>query len=111
VRLDEQRLHDILEAIEAINRYAILGKEEFERNELIQVWCIRHLEIIGESATKLSEEIRNKTLHLPWRQMIGMRNILIHGYFDVNTNQVWNVVANELEKLRVEILKLLNGNY
>lgn len=40
--------------------------------------------------------------------MIGMRNILIHGYFDVNINQVWNVVVNELEKLRVEILKLLN---
>ncbi len=43
MRLDEQRLHDILEAIEAINRYAILGKEEFERNELIQVWCIRQI--------------------------------------------------------------------
>jgi len=58
MRLAQEWLHDILEAIEAINRYAAQGKAEFDRNELIQVWCIRHLEIIGEAAAKLSEATR-----------------------------------------------------
>jgi uncharacterized protein with HEPN domain len=107
MRLDQERLYDILEAIEAINRYTIQGKEEFDQNELIQVWCLRHLEIIGEAAVKLSEETRNKIPDVPWRQMIGMRNILIHGYFNVNWNQVWHVVANDLEPLREKIVSFL----
>jgi uncharacterized protein with HEPN domain len=107
MRLDQDRLYDILEAIEAINRYALKGKAEFDRNELVQVWCLKHLEIIGEAAAKLSEKIRIQNSNIPWRQIIGMRNVLIHGYFDVNWNQVWNVVANELDPLHREVKELL----
>jgi uncharacterized protein with HEPN domain len=110
MRLDQERLHDILEAIAAINRYAIQGKAEFDHNELIQVWCLRHLEIIGEAAVRLSEETRNKMPNIPWRQLIGMRNILIHGYFDVNWNQVWNVVANDLDILHNTITEFLESD-
>lgn len=106
MRLDQERLHDILEAIVAIRRYAH-KKEEFDQNELIQVWCLRHLEIIGEAAVKLSVETRDKMPTIPWRQLVGMRNILIHGYFDVNWNQVWNVVANDLDALYETITKFL----
>jgi uncharacterized protein with HEPN domain len=48
VRLDRERLQDILEAIEAIERYTSAGREEFDRNELVRVWCLHHIEIIGE---------------------------------------------------------------
>lgn len=110
MRLDQERLHDILEAITAINRYAIQGKTEFDHNELIQVWCLRHLEIIGEATVRLSEKTRNEMPNIPWRQLIGMRNILIHGYFDVNWNQVWNVVANDLDILHNTIMEFLESN-
>jgi uncharacterized protein with HEPN domain len=68
------------------------------------------LKIIGEAVVKLPEEIRNKAPDIPWRQIIGMRNILIHGYFDVNWDQVWHVVANDLEPLRGKIIKLLESD-
>ncbi len=107
MRFDQDRLYDILETIEAINRYALKGKAEFDRNELVQVWCLKHLEIIGEAVAKLSEKIRTQNPNIPWCQIIGMRNVPIHGYFDVNWNQVWNVVANELDPLHREVKKLL----
>jgi uncharacterized protein with HEPN domain len=108
MRLDQQRLYDIIEAITAVHRYSVQGKETFDQNELIQVWCLRHLEIIGEAAAKLSEETRNQLPNIPWRQLIGMRNILIHGYFDVNWNQVWNVVVHDLKPLQDTIEKFLS---
>ena len=59
----------------------------------MQIWCLKHLEIIGEAAARLTEATRAQNPTIPWRQIVGMRNILIHGYFDVNWNQVWNVVS------------------
>lgn len=109
MRLDQDRLSDILEAIDAINRYASKGKEEFEQNELVQIWCLKHLEIIGEAAARLTEATRAQNPTIPWRQIVGMRNILIHGYFEVNWNQVWNVVANELEPLHLSCQAKLDG--
>jgi uncharacterized protein with HEPN domain len=56
---DKERLHDILEATHAVERYASAAKAEFDRNELVRVWCLRHLRIIGEAACKLSDETRH----------------------------------------------------
>ena len=56
MRLDRERLQDILEAIAAIGRYMPLSREEFDRNELVRVWYLRHIEIIGEAAANISDE-------------------------------------------------------
>ena len=78
MRLDRDRLEDVLEAIEALERYLTASWEEFECNELVRVWCLRHIEIIGEASAKLTQETREQSPQVPWKQIVGMRNSLIH---------------------------------
>jgi uncharacterized protein with HEPN domain len=107
MRLDEERLEDILEAIDNIKRHLPETWEAFDRNELVRVWCLRHIEIIGEAAAKLSQEARDQAPDVPWKPIIGMRNTLIHAYFDVNWWRVWEVVAKELQPLEAGVRRLL----
>lgn len=84
MRDDRQRILDILEAIEKIEKYTGGGQAAFERDELVQIWVIYHLQIIGEAASKISDDVRGEYSGVPWRKMIGMRNLLVHGYFGVD---------------------------
>lgn len=107
MRGDAERLHDILDAIEAISRYTASGRERFDADELVRVWCARHLEVIGESVGGLSEDLRAGFPAAPWRQIIGMRNVLIHAYFDVDWEEVWGVVARDLTPLETLVRSIL----
>lgn len=107
MRLDKDRLLDILEAIANIERYLPSSWESFDQNELVRVWCLRHLEIIGEAASKLSPQLRTEAPDIPWKPIIGMRNALVHAYFDVNWRRVWEVVARDLLPLKARIEALL----
>ncbi len=78
MRRDRQRLEDILEAIERIEKYASGGRESFDRDELVQTWIVHHLQIIGEAARGLSDEFRSAHPDVPWAQIAAMRNILVH---------------------------------
>lgn len=109
MRGDDDRLHDIIDAIEAIRRYTAGGRERFDGDELVRVWCVRHLEVIGESVAGLSGELRSAFPDAPWRQVIGMRNVLIHAYFDVDWDEVWNVVARDLAALDTLVRSILAG--
>ena len=71
MRDPKERLQDVLEAIEHIERYAAYGREEFERSELIQSWSIRHLQIIGEAARALPSEVKEKATSVPWLKIVG----------------------------------------
>jgi uncharacterized protein with HEPN domain len=103
VRSDLDRVRDILEAIERIERHTGAGREAFDNDELIQVWVVRHLQIIGGAASRLSQDARDQHPAVPWRKIIGMRHILVHGYFEVDLNLVWSVVDHELTALRSAI--------
>lgn len=85
MRDDRVRLMDMLEAIERIEKYAQSGQTEFLRNELIQNWIIHHLQILGEAAFKVSKDFQQMYPSLPWSNMTGMRHILVHNYFEINT--------------------------
>jgi uncharacterized protein with HEPN domain len=98
MRLDRERLLDIIEAIEAIERYLPRNKQEFDANELVRVWCLRHIEIIGEAAAKLPRKCETKR-RTPWKQIVGMRNTLIHAYFDVDWNEVWAAISRDIQPL------------
>jgi len=100
MRDDSERLRDIMEAIERIEVYAARGREVFEHDELIQTWVVHHLQIIGEAARGLSDEFRASHEVIPWREIITMRNILVHDYFHVNTTEVWNTVERDLPGLK-----------
>lgn len=70
---------------------------------MIQSWIIRHLQIIGEAARALSETIQQSHPEIPWSKVIGMRNILVHDYFGIDKDIVWNVIEHELPKLKPQI--------
>ena len=76
MRADRDRLADVLEAIERIERHTSTGREAFDTDELVQVWVVRHLQIIGEAVGHLSEDVRARYPDVPWRSIIGMRHVL-----------------------------------
>jgi uncharacterized protein with HEPN domain len=89
MRDSKERLRDILEAIDRVERYAEKGRREFESNELIQTWFVHHLQIIGEAARSLPAEVRHRAPDIPWKEIIGMRHILVHHYSGISTGVVW----------------------
>lgn len=109
MRSDAERLRDIHEAIELIEKYSIQGRPAFERDELIQTWIVHHLQIIGEAARGLAEEFRDDHSEVPWKQIIGMRNILVHQYFGIDVPVVWSVVENDLQPLKENVEGILDS--
>jgi uncharacterized protein with HEPN domain len=105
----KERLRDILDAIAAIGRYRDRDKAAFERDELLQVWFLRHLQIIGEAARALPEDIRALAPQISWSEIIGMRNILVHGYFDIDTDIVWGAATRDVPALKPAVEQLLNA--
>ncbi|MDJ0648460.1 MAG: DUF86 domain-containing protein [Xenococcaceae cyanobacterium MO_188.B19] len=93
MRDNRERLKDILEAIDGIEKYANRGKQVFEQDELIQIWIIHHLQIIGEASAAMSQSFIANYPEIPWQDMSDFRNVLVHEYFRVDTEIVWNVVV------------------
>jgi uncharacterized protein with HEPN domain len=107
MRADRDLLADMLEAIGRIERYAARGREAFLNDELIQVWIIHHMQTIGEAARRLSRGLQAEHHAIPWSEIIAMRNILVHDYFGVDTDEIWSAVENDLPKLRRQIESIL----
>ena len=107
MRDDAERLRDILEAVARIERHTLGGRAAFEQDELIQTWVVHHLQIIGEACRALSDDFRKQHPDVPWSQIIGMRNILVHHYFGIDVPVVWNVVERDLPDLKQKVSALL----
>jgi len=108
MRDDRERLLDIQQAIERIERYAVRGRTAFERDELIQNWMVSHLQVIGEASRAISAELRAQYPQVPWRAIIGMRNILVHHYFGIDLDIVWNAVEHNLPDLKRAVAVMLD---
>ena len=107
MRAPTERLRDMLEAIEHIERYTAQGRSTFDQDELIQNWVVRHLQIIGEAANALPEAIRALDTSVPWRNIIGMRHVLVHNYFVVDLDVTWDVVVRHVPHLKRAVSALL----
>lgn len=107
MRNPREHLKDILEAIAAIERYAGRGRKAFLGDELIQVWVFHHLQIIGEAAAQLGREFHARHADVPWPQIVAMRNVLVHEYFGVDLDRVWQTVEHDLPALKPEVERLL----
>ena len=107
MRDDRERLLDILEAIERVETYGTRGRKAFEQDELVQVWIVHHLQIIGEAARKLTEALRSRHPEISWAQIIAMRHILVHDYFRVDEEEVWVAVERDLPHLKSKIQAIL----
>lgn len=108
MRVDRERLLDIQEAIGRIEKYSVRGREAFEQDDLIQTWVLHHLQIIGEAVRALSTETTQKHSEIAWKRIVGMRDILVHNYFNIDTAIVWAVIENDLPVLKQQIAELLD---
>lgn len=109
MRDDRARLEDMLRAIESIFAKTTGGKAAFEADEMLQVWALHHLQIVGEAARCLSAEFKQVHPDEVWSKAIGMRHILVHHYFDIDGDQVWRVIEIDLPPLRARVLSLLSA--
>ena len=107
MRDDLERLRDILEAIDRIERYSVRGEETFRSDELIQNWMIRNIQVIGEAARSLSQDFRDRTPPIPWSEIIGMHHVVVHRYFGIDIDIVWQVISSDLPALKRQIEVLL----
>ena len=107
MRDDRERLQDILEAIEQIEKYTVLGEAEYRHNELIQIWIVHHLQIIGEATSSLSRQLTDKYSRVPWAEIVAFRNILVHEYFRVDLKAVWKIIERDLSELRNQVKAIL----
>ena len=102
-------IEDILESIRAIRTYTRgLSKETFMASMEKQDAVHRRLEIIGEAANRLDADFKSKNSHIPWSQIIGMRNLLIHGYDQINLDLVWETIIRDLPTLEDQVAILLS---
>ncbi|MEK7587965.1 MAG: DUF86 domain-containing protein [Patescibacteria group bacterium] len=100
-------IDDILEAIEKITEYVADGDEvRFSRDSQQQDAVIRRFTIIGEAATRLPQEIRLLAPTIPWKSVIGLRNIVIHEYANVSLGKAWEVTQEDLPKLKKALMSL-----
>ena len=109
MRDSRARLMDMLEAIERIERYAARGRRAFEDDELIQIWVIHHLQIIGEAAARLDRDFHAAHPDIPWAEMVAMRNILVHDYFGIDLEEIWSVIERDLPGLKAALRALLDA--
>ena len=107
MRSEQERLLDILEAIQRIEKYAARGKAIFLQEELIQNWMVNHISMIGEACRALPDEFQAQYTGVPWADIIAMRNILVHHYFGIDTEAVWSVVERDIPDLKLNIQAIL----
>ncbi|MDX2212498.1 MAG: HepT-like ribonuclease domain-containing protein [Oculatellaceae cyanobacterium bins.114] len=103
MRSDKERLQDILEAIAQVERYATPGRDRFNQDELVQIWIVHHLQIIGEASSKLSKVFTDQHPEIPWAAVVEFRNILVHEYFRVDLEIVWRIVEHDLPDLKSRV--------
>ena len=103
MRPDRDRLEDILEAIEKIRERLPPSVEELMASELLQVWTVYHLQVIGEAANNLSPALIAAHPEVPWTKVVALRHVLVHQYFGVDLAIVWRLAADDLPALEASV--------
>lgn len=96
MRPDRDRLEDILEAIEKIREKCPATPDELFGSELLHVWTVYHLQVIGEATNNLSPGLVAAHPEVPWRRIVAARNILVHHYFGIDEETVWAMISDDL---------------
>ncbi|SEW14384.1 HepT-like ribonuclease domain-containing protein [Chitinophaga arvensicola] len=107
---DKQRLQHIADAILEIETYTT-GKSlaDFIENSMMRFASVKQIEIIGEAANLLTPELKELHTDVAWRQIIGLRHILVHEYFGIDAELIWQIVESDIPVLKERIEEILNN--
>ena len=103
--MKDARIHidHILECIDWILRYTASGKGDFLADRKTQSAVMRELQTLAESTQRLPAELKQQRSEIPWEDIAGFRNILVHGYLGIGLERVWDIVARDLPPLRIAV--------
>ena len=103
-------LQDILGAIDRIEQYTKkVSFESFKNNTIISDAVVRNLEIIGEATKSISNEFKKDHKEIEWNKIAGLRDILIHTYFSINLEIIWDIIKSKLPQLKISINKIIEN--
>ena len=104
-------LNHILTCIHFIEKYTNnKSYKDLVENSMMQDALVRQIEVIGEATVRIEKSFKDRYNKIPWIDMKGMRNKLIHDYFGINIKHVWNVVKQDIPNLKIEVTKILIDN-
>lgn len=107
INRDLERLNQIIHSIQRIKSIiSSKTKEDFLNSEDMQELVAFNLMNIGENAGKISDEAKNKSLQIPWREISALRNIIVHDYINIQQNIIWNTVQKDIPKLEEDIISV-----
>jgi len=97
---DRIRIKHMIDAADSVSRFILDRiRDDIETDEMLRFALVRAIEIFGEAASKVSAGTRNTHPHIPWRPIVGMRNRLVHAYFDIDADILWVAATRELPAL------------
>jgi len=106
---DRERLEHMLAAIDRIIRYTSdKSYEDIVSDDMMYYAVVKNIEIIGEAANMLTKEFRESNPETPWKMVRGMRNYIVHEYFQIDDIVVWDVVKNNIPELRKQVTRYLS---
>lgn len=111
MRIDRDKLHllHIRDAIEKVEHYSKkLSYAEFAKHDVFFDAIMMQIMVIGEAVNSLSEDFKESHNKMPWHQAVGLRNKTAHGYFDLNPEIIWQIIQQDLPKLKKQVEKLIN---
>ena len=105
-------LEEIIKFCSKINRYIKdMDKEEFQKNELVIDAVLRNVELIGEASKRLPEDLKTDNPQIPWKKIIGLRNIVIHAYSDVDLDIIWDITTKNIPETKDLLNKIYERDY
>lgn len=104
-------VNDILYAINKIENYTDeLTYEDFIVNDLVKDAVVRNIEIIGEASNRIPDDLKSQSEKIPWKKLRGIRNRIVHDYFGIDHDIIWQIISIELRVLKEDLNQLLNSN-
>jgi uncharacterized protein with HEPN domain len=101
-------LEDMLQSMERIEEYlGALDFQKFKMNYLVVDAIVRNFEIIGEASKNIPSDIQEKYPEIPWRKMVGLRNLIAHEYFGIDYEMIWEIAKNSLPKNKTDLSKII----
>jgi len=106
---DKQRLLHIAQAINEIELYTSEATFDlFSNDSMMRYATVKQIEIIGEAANYLTEETKMHFPNIQWRQIVGLRHILVHEYFGIDSKLIWQIISNDIPALKIEIHNIIS---